>query len=88
MLIKAKQLAEKDDLESLQYWLNYKSAERNEKISAVTAIYDKLKIKEITREKILGLTQKALDSLDKVSVENSKKIELKNLAGKLINRNS
>ncbi|MGM0408217.1 MAG: polyprenyl synthetase family protein, partial [Bacteroidota bacterium] len=48
LLIKTKQLAEKDELESLQYWLKYQSAERDEKISAVTAIYDKLKIKEIT----------------------------------------
>lgn len=88
LLIKTKQLAEKDELESLQYWLKYQSAERDEKISAVTAIYDKLKIKEITKEKILELTQKALDLLDQVSVENNNKIELKKLAGKLINRNS
>lgn len=88
LLIKTKQLAEKDDLESLQYWLKHQSAERDEKISAVTAIYDRLKIKEITREKILELTQKALDLLDQVSVENNNKIELKKLAGKLINRNS
>lgn len=88
LLIKAREIAADDDLERLNNSINMNSSNRDEKISAVTAIYNKLKIQDITREKILGLTQKALDSLDQVNVENSKKIELKNLAGKLINRNS
>lgn len=88
LLIKARELAGNDDLEKLNNSINMNSANRQEKITAVTAVYNNLNIKEITREKILGLTQKALDSLDQVNVENSKKIELKNLAGKLINRNS
>ena len=49
-------------------------------------MYNKLNIKEVVQKRILEFTEIALDQLDKVSVENSKKMELKNLAGKLINR--
>lgn len=88
LLIKAKELAGDEDLQRLEHWLQKKPVDRDEKIKAVTSIYDNLRIKEITKEKILGLTQKALNLLDEVKVDNAKKIELKNLAGKLINRNA
>ncbi|MEE4197697.1 MAG: polyprenyl synthetase family protein [Bacteroidales bacterium] len=88
LLVKAFELAGEDDLNLLEYWMQKEPAEREEKIIAVTRIYDQLNIQEITREKILSLTQNALNILDRVEVDHSKKIELKNLAGKLINRNA
>jgi geranylgeranyl diphosphate synthase type II len=89
LLVKAKEVADDEDLKTLEYWLqNNKKPNRDEKIKAMTAIYNKLNIKEITKEKIQSLTQKALNLLDEVKVENHKKTELKNLAGKLINRDS
>ncbi|HSH50536.1 MAG TPA: polyprenyl synthetase family protein [Bacteroidales bacterium] len=89
LLIKAKEIAGDEDLKTMEYWLqNNNNANRDEKIKAITEIYNNLNIKEITKEKILSLTQKALNLLDEVKVENHKKVELKNLAGKLINRNS
>ncbi len=86
-MIKAKELADNDILNALNSWFQMKPENKNEKVDAVTEIYNALNLKEITQEKILRLTQKALDLLDQVNVENDKKIELKNLAGKLINRN-
>lgn len=88
LLIKAKELANNEKREILESWLQNKEADRIEKVKAVTSIYNKIKIKETTQNRILELTQKALDYLDQINVENEKKIELKNLAGKLINRNS
>jgi len=89
LLIKAKEVAGDEDLKTMEYWLqNNKNANRDEKIKAMTAIYNKLNIKEITKEKIQSLTQKALKLLNEVKIENHKKTELKNLAGKLINRDS
>jgi geranylgeranyl diphosphate synthase type II len=89
LLVKAKEVADDEELKTLEYWLqNNKKPNRDEKIKAMTAIYNKLNIKEITKEKIQSLTQKALNLLDEVKVENHKKTELKNLAGKLINRDS
>jgi len=89
LLIKAREIAGDEDLKTLEFWLqNNNKGGRDEKIKEVTKIYDNLNIKEVTKEKILSLTQKALNLLDDVKVENHKKIELRNLAGKLINRNS
>jgi len=89
LLIKAREIAGDEDLKTLEYWVqNNNKGDRDEKIKTVTKIYDNLNIKEITKEKILSLTQKALNLLDDVKIENHKKIELRNLAGKLINRNS
>ncbi|MDK2977922.1 MAG: geranylgeranyl diphosphate synthase, type [Bacteroidales bacterium] len=89
LLIKSKEIAGDKDIKTLEYWLqNNNKANRDEKIKAMTEIYNNLNVKEITKEKILSLTQKALNLLDEVKVENHKKIELKKLAGKLINRNS
>jgi len=88
LLIKAKELANNEKKEILESWIENKEAERNEKVKAITSIYNKLKIKELTQNRILELTKKALDYLDQVKVENDKKIELRNLAGKLINRNN
>jgi geranylgeranyl diphosphate synthase type II len=84
LLVKAKEVADDEELKTLEYWLqNNKKPNRDEKIKAMTAIYNKLNIKEITKEKIQSLTQKALNLLDEVKVENHKKTELKNLAGEI-----
>lgn len=86
MLIKARQLAKETKAEQLEQLLSDKDIDRDKKISEVTNLYNKLNIKEVVQKRILEFTEIALDQLDKVSVENSKKMELKNLAGKLINR--
>jgi len=88
LLIKAKEVANNEKKELLANWIENKEADRNEKVKAVTSIYNKLKIRELTQNRILELTQNALNYLDQVKVGNDKKIELKKLAGKLINRNN
>jgi len=86
LLIKAKQLAKEIKAETLNNLLLDSSISRNEKVKLVTEIYNKLNIKEIVQKRILEFTQNALNLIDQVDVDNSKKTELKNLAGKLINR--
>jgi geranylgeranyl diphosphate synthase type II len=86
LMIKAKQLAKETKAEKLNYLLIDNTIGRNQKVKLVTEIYNKLNIKEIVQERILEFTQKALNLIDQVDVENAKKTELKNLAGKLINR--
>lgn len=86
MLIKAKELAKGEDLNQLNELLNSKFIERENKVSAVKAIYDNLNISSTVQKRIVDLNQQALDYLDKVSVRNSKKSELKKLAEKLVHR--
>lgn len=86
MLIKARQLAKETKAERLNQLILEKEFNRDDKVRDVTEIYNKLGIKELVQHRILEYTEKALDQLDQVRVDNSKKMELKNLAGKLINR--
>jgi geranylgeranyl diphosphate synthase type II len=86
LMIKAKQLAKETKAETLNSLLLNETIERDQKVKSVTEIYNKLNIKEIVQERILEFTQNALNHIDQVGVENAKKTELKNLAGKLINR--
>lgn len=86
MLIKAQELAKGDDEIRLKKLLISNDIDREEKITAVTTIYNSLKIKEIVQKRIQELNDKALDYLNRVSVLDNKKIELKKLAEKLINR--
>ena len=88
LLIKALKLAQGGDEGNLKKCLLNNDTDREIKISRVTSIYNKLNIKELVQNEILELTQQALKYLDQVQVKNDKKIELKNLAGKLISRSS
>lgn len=86
MLIKAQELAEGENEIRLKNLLISNDIDREEKVTAVTAIYNSLKIKEIVQKRIQELNEKAFDYLNQVSVLDTKKIELKKLAEKLINR--
>jgi geranylgeranyl diphosphate synthase type II len=86
MLIKAQELAEGDNEIQLKKLLISNDIDREEKVTAVTTIYNSLKIKEIVQKRIQELNEKAVDYLNQVSVPSHKKSELKMLAEKLINR--
>lgn len=86
MLIKAFEVAKNEDLKTLKNLLSDKNIERESKIQAVTQIYDKINIKQIVEARIIKLNQKALAFLEKVNVSSDKKLELKAIAEKLINR--
>ena len=86
LLIKAKELAKSKEREILEKYLNDKSCLREEKVKAITSIYDNINIKNITQNKIQEYHNKALEFLNKVSVSDERKIELKKLTEKLIQR--
>src|ERR1035437_2276046 len=87
LLIHALELAKGKDADELQKWL--KSTDENlsqEKISAITSLYNRLGVKTICEDKMQFFYSKAIANLDKVSVLENKKKELKNLAEKLMFR--
>lgn len=86
MLIKAQELAEGDNEIQLKKLLISNDIDREEKVTAITTIYNSLEIKEIVQNRIQELNEKALDYLNQVSILDHKKSELKMLAEKLINR--
>lgn len=86
MLIQAFNHADDATREELLGWVNAKDFNRQEKISAVTAIYNKLGIDNMALERINFYFNEALTFLDKVSVPQDRKSELRSYTSKLMKR--
>jgi len=87
MLIKAQEIAKGEDQKRLNEMLLSGNIDKETKVKIVTDIYNKLGIRDIVKNKIESLNQKAMDFLGKVNVEQNKKSELIKLAENLIKRN-
>lgn len=88
MLIHALKLAKETDSEELSYWLNISDDSlSDDKIFAVTSLYNKLGVRTICEEKMNEFYTKAVANLQKVSVFDDKKQELRKIAEKLMFRN-
>lgn len=88
MLIHALEKAKGKDAEELQNWLDVSDSKLSEdKILAVTSLYNKLGVKQICEDKMQFFYSKAVANLEKVSVLENKKQELRNIADKLMFRN-
>jgi len=86
LLTSALTLAKGEMLKNLNAWISRKEFDRNEKINAITDIYNSLNIKELTVSKVRELFRKAQLSLDKVSVRKERKRELEQFASQLMIR--
>ncbi|MDR1090004.1 MAG: polyprenyl synthetase family protein [Prevotella sp.] len=70
----------------LMEWINKTNYSEESKIKAVTAIYDKLNLKQKSEELINRYYKEAISCLDKVNVDRNKKKELYSLAESLMSR--
>jgi len=87
LLIHALELATGDKANELQKWLHITDHNlANEKIKAVTSLYDQLGVKSICEDKMQFFYSKAVANLENVTVLENKKQELRNLAEKLMFR--
>jgi len=86
LLIHALELAQGEDAKDLRNWLSISNNQSDEKIEAVTAIYNRLGVKSICEVKMQFFYEKALANLEQVSVSDNKMQELRNLAKKLMFR--
>lgn len=73
LLIKAFELAGKEDKALLQSWIDKKEFDAKEKVQAVTEIYNRLGIRELTLKTIGKYLEKSREALDKIDVEKSRK---------------
>jgi len=87
LVIQALNAASPSQKEELTGWLTRKEFDREEKIEALTALFDALHVKELTKKKIRDYYQMALASLDKLNRPEERKSELYNFASFLMNRN-
>jgi geranylgeranyl diphosphate synthase type II len=87
LLIHALQRATGSDALAFQNWMKITDeAYAEEKILAVTTLYNRLGVKEICEEMMEVFYSKAVANLQKVGVLDTKKQELRNLADKLMFR--
>ncbi|MCL2596193.1 MAG: polyprenyl synthetase family protein [Paludibacter sp.] len=87
LLINALQLAKGQIGQELNFLLNTDNILPEDKIRCVIEIFNSLKIKELTEEKINLYYKKSLEHLDNVKVDSSKKEYLQLLAKELLQRN-
>jgi len=86
LLIKALELSSKEDSTILEYWIQKDKFDPQEKINAVKKIYDKLGIRYITTFQMNEYYALALEDLEKISVKETRKIDLRDLADYLMKR--
>ena len=86
MLINAYQRADATQKAELDRWIQAESGHDEEKIAAVTHIYNILGIGDLALQKIEELFAESLKSLDQVQVAEEKKAELRVFANKLLGR--
>lgn len=87
LYLKSLELAEKDDKEVLTKYFSSTNFDRKEKEEAIKAIYHKLNLKQIAQKLMQDYNNKAMESLDKIGVDNQKKQNLIHSANKLMHRN-
>ena len=88
MLINAFRLASDIQKAELNSWIGKKTFDPAEKIAAVTAIYDQLRLKELSEDKIHMYYNQALNCLDSLSVAPERLNILKEVSARLMNRQS
>jgi geranylgeranyl diphosphate synthase type II len=87
LMIRALAAAAPLQREELIGWLTRKAFDREEKIGAVSSIFNLYNVKEMTENSIRDYYQKALSSLDNLNRAEERKEELRHFASSLMNRN-
>ena len=88
MLIKAFEHANEGQRKELESWISRTEYAPQEKIDAVTCLYNEIGVRELCDQKINMFFQLAEQSLQKVSLPWEKKSQLWNYALQLMNRKS
>lgn len=86
MLINALNLAKGEDKAVLNKWINADTFDRNEKVAAVTDIYNRLGIDKMAKVKMEEYYVEALDALQEVKVSEERKKALLAYAAKMMKR--
>ena len=87
MLINALLLADDRQRAELKRWIDAREYEPQEKIQAVTALYDQIGIRELCEKKITAYFEKAGECLNALEVDDCRKQMLREFIGSLIHRN-
>ncbi len=86
LLLKALEVSDQLTLQQLNHWLLTSDFDTEQKIAAVTAIYDKTGVSEATRNLMRYYHDKALAALEKVTIPSDQKNTLIAFAGEVMER--
>jgi geranylgeranyl diphosphate synthase type II len=86
LLIKALELADKQQTVELNNWITSKQFDNSEKIEAVTSIYNSLNIRQYAEEAMQTYADKAFDALDAINLPEEHKQYLRDFADGLLVR--
>ena len=88
MLINAVNRANAAQREELMKWIEAKEFDRNEKVKAVTELYNEIGIRELCQKKMDEYYQESLVYLAKINLPEERKAELKAYAAEMMKRQS
>ena len=88
MLINAVNRANPVQREQLMKWIDAEEFDRNEKVEAVTELYNEIGIRELCEQKIEEYYQESLVYLAKINLPEERKAELKAYAAEMMKRQS
>lgn len=86
LLIKALELAKGENKTNLDRWLNTKVFKTEDKVKAVTEIYDQLNIRKLAETEMQQFAEKALHHMNQITVNDSRKQPLVEFAEQLMVR--
>jgi geranylgeranyl diphosphate synthase type II len=86
LLVTALGLAKGQTKKDLYYWIQAGEFDRNKKIQAIIAIYNKLNVEEIAKNQINLFYNQGLNSLKEIKTDENRKEPLYNFARSLLNR--
>lgn len=86
LLIKARELASGETALELDKWLNNSDVLPENKVNAITTIYNSIGVRKLAEAEMENYVLKALDALDKIAVDNSRKELLRGFAEQLLIR--
>ncbi len=86
LLITALNLASPEQFAEMKQWMEKKDFDEQEKISFFTAMYNELGVREVCEKRIEALFAMCDEYIERVSVDNDKKANLKAFANSLLNR--
>ena len=86
LLINAMNLATGNDATELEQWLNIDPSFKMQKIQAVTALYERLGLKDLARKAIEDYSERALALLRQVEMSHEARQAFENLITSLVNR--
>lgn len=86
LLLKALEISDDNTRMFIHDWINKKDSDENEKIEAITDVYNKLDIRKITETYMDEFYQSALNVFEEINLASETKAELLQLANLIMNR--